>query len=382
MVALPRRSFQEISFQTNIKKKLCSFIESFDEKRRFTLICAPEGFLCLFVVKSKKGWCRMSRFKVFVMVWLWRFLIALVLFLAFGCQLVLILRLTGPYLAVGTPFYFLSSLFGSLAILAIALWGMMRTLKNQAEGRPLKLERTRRLVSRILGRLCRRTGVRRPTLIIMGDSDQGPSQLRLNAAILELLCSDPVLLVGAELPHKLTQKEIEAVLAHECRHARQFEVATLTVLALLNGLIGLTFLGCSMNFVWLSWGMPGIGFWAGVAQVFWAWLLLQALQIPFALCLAMASRATEFKTDALAALDMGSGEYLISALYKIEEAVRAQLSIPVQKREGLGALLAWIGSWFNSHPSTEERAYMLRWMASAKKARIAAEAALGRVQTA
>ena len=214
-----------------------------------------------------------------------------------------------------------------------------------------------------------------PTAYVLPDPD-------LNAFASGMNPSKSVIAVTEGLLSTLNRGELQAVVAHEMSHIRNYDIRLMTVMAALIGAISLLsdFAGRSMRY---GRGVPGGGSasrtsgkrggGAAVLIMFAVWIVLVLLAPLLSRLMAMAiSRQREFLADASGAELTRNPLALISALEKIRQAVMPTNAINngvahmcitdprgslIEEKMGLTAdLLA-------THPPMEKRILALKVMA-------------------
>jgi heat shock protein HtpX len=152
--------------------------------------------------------------------------------------------------------------------------------------------------------------------------------------------------------------ELEAVLAHELTHVRNWDTLTSTIAATVAGAIGYL-----VQFGWLFGGAYGYGGSGGSRKGSGSMigLLLMIILAPLAAMLIQlaVSRSREYSADEGGAKLSGKPQALASALQKIEATTRRR---PSQKNPGMAPLYiinpfhgSFMAELFSTHPKTEKR---------------------------
>ena len=162
----------------------------------------------------------------------------------------------------------------------------------------------------------------------------------------------------------MNREELKGVIAHELTHIRNRDTLIMVVAATIAGAI-------SMLAYWLRWGLFLFG-WGrddergGLPELI-GLLLVTILAPILALLIQLAiSRAREYAADEGAARLCRSPEGLISALVKIEEAVRHGIPLPQAQPTTSHLFIAnpfggaGIAKLFMTHPPVEDRIRRLR----------------------
>jgi heat shock protein HtpX len=152
--------------------------------------------------------------------------------------------------------------------------------------------------------------------------------------------------------------ELEAVLAHELTHVRNWDMLTSTIAATVAGAIGYL-----VQFGWLFGGAYGYGGSGGSRKGSGSMigLLLMIILAPLAAMLIQlaVSRSREYSADEGGAKLSGKPQALASALQKIEATTRRK---PSQKNTAMAPLYiinpfhgSFMAELFSTHPKTEKR---------------------------
>ena len=241
-------------------------------------------------------------------------------------------------------------------------------------------EKERQFIN-VVAEMSTASGLQRPQAYIVPDAD-------LNAFAAGINPENAVIAVTEGLLSSLNREELQAVVAHEMSHIKNYDIRLMTVSAALMGAIALLsdLAGRTMRFrgssgvgstsVKSSSGGRKSGGGALMLVVFVVWILLIVLAPLISRLLAMAiSREREYLADASGAEMTRNPLSLVSALEKIRAAVIPSYSInngvahmcitdprgsPIEERMGLAADL------FATHPPMEKRILALKVMAYQK----------------
>ena len=209
---------------------------------------------------------------------------------------------------------------------------------------------------RIVDRLTRRAGMPMPRLYIIPSSAANAFATGRNPSHAAVAVTEGIL-------HLLTERELEAVLAHELSHVKNRDVLIATIAAAVAGIIS-TVGHVAMFF---GGGSRNDDRGGGIAAL--AWIIVAPL---IALLIQLAiSRSREFGADASGAALSGDPEALASALARLEQtqAVRpyehagpatAHLFIVNPLRGGAATIM----NLLSTHPPVEERIQRLLAMRS------------------
>jgi heat shock protein HtpX len=282
--------------------------------------------------------------------------VAVVVAVAWGFDLLVGYGPVGLAVALGV------ALAGSLA----AYWRSDAIALAMSHARPADERQHARLHNVVEG-LCIAAGLPKPRLYVI--EDNAP-----NAFATGRSPRHAAVAVTTGLLDKLNRIELEAVLAHELSHVKNYDILVSTLAVTLVGVVALL-ADWALRFLW--WGGPahrhdrrgeGGGPAAVVAVVGFVLLLfapLVARLMQFAV-----SRRRESLADVTAVSLTRYPPGLISALEKLRDdstvvhsASRATahlwLEAPTPQHAGEGRL-AWLNRLFNTHPPLEERIQALR----------------------
>lgn len=269
-------------------------------------------------------------------------------------------------------------LFGVGMVLNSVFNGPSMVLRSTMARRAVSADPAEKQFINIVTEMSIAAGLPPPGTYVIPDPD-------VNAFAAGFSHDSAVIAVTEGLLKSLNREEIQAVVAHEMSHIRNYDIRLMTVSAALIGAISLIsdFAGRSMRYGGArgggrssGGGRGGRGAGAAMAALFLVWILLVALAPLFSRILAMAiSRQREFLADATAAELTRNPMGLVSALEKIRAAVRPTLAINngvahmcitdprgslIEEKSGFTAdLLA-------THPPMEKRILALKMMAYQK----------------
>ena len=219
-------------------------------------------------------------------------------------------------------------------------------------------------------------GLRPPAAYVVPDQD-------LNAFATGTNPSNSVIAVTAGLLGSLNREELQAVVAHEMSHIRNYDMRLMTVMAGMIGAIALLsdFAGRSMRFggrgsSYGGGGSRGSGRKGGGAAalvLFAVWIVLVILAPLLSRLLAMAvSRQREFLADASGAELTRNPLSLVSALEKIRAAVMptsainngvAHMCITDPRGSLIEEKMGFAADLLATHPPMEKRILALKVMA-------------------
>ncbi len=174
-----------------------------------------------------------------------------------------------------------------------------------------------------------------------------------------------VVAVTTSLKQKLTQPELEAVLAHELSHVKNRDMLVITIASFLSTVA--FFLFRYMLFFGMGGGNRDRGREAGTAIIVWIVSLLVWI-ISFLLIRAL-SRYREFAADRGSAIITGQPSHLASALMAISGIMERVPSRDLREVEGMNAFFIIpaisgdsIMSLLSTHPTVEARIRALEEM--------------------
>lgn len=207
-------------------------------------------------------------------------------------------------------------------------------------------------------------GVPTPRGYIIPDSD-------LNAFATGFSPSDSYIAVTEGLLDALNREELQAVVAHEMSHIRNYDIRLMTIAAALMNAIGLISDWSIRSTRYRQTGSSKKN--SGAAIFFVIWLILIIIAPILSRIIAMAiSRQREYLADASAAELTRNPKGLISALEKIRMSIQPTYAINngiahmcitdprgslIEEKEGL------LGDLFATHPPMEKRILALKLMA-------------------
>lgn len=205
---------------------------------------------------------------------------------------------------------------------------------------------TERWLVDTVARLAQRAGIPMPEVALYEGAPNafatGPSR------------SNALVAVSTGLLQSMSEREVEAVLAHEVAHVANGDMVTLT---LIQGVVNtfVTFFARVVGFLVDSFlrrndqssSGPGLGYMAATLVCELVFGVLASLIVMYF------SRQREFRADAGAASLLGSAQPMIAALHRLGGMAAGGLP------SGMAASgIAGRGSWmalFSSHPAIEER---------------------------
>lgn len=225
-----------------------------------------------------------------------------------------------------------------IILLIFTAW-LKQEAKKTREASPQLLDR----VEGITKELCAIRGHPMPQIAILtklGDEKKG-KLLRFLGAMLDRFGRIDLVILGNALVEKSTDQQLRGILAHELRHSNQAENMGRLVHMFLRVSLGGAFTFGVWTYGYHAWSEYGF---EGAAIAVLAAHALKALHNRVqGYVEAYVSRATESKTDALAAADLGAPNQLIEALERLE----AELDITPIPRQ--------TPRMMRSHPTTKQR---------------------------
>ncbi|MBI5708256.1 MAG: M48 family metallopeptidase [Armatimonadetes bacterium] len=236
--------------------------------------------------------------------------------------------------------------------------GIVLAISGAREASPIEDQ----VLSNVTEEMAIAAGIPKPRVMVIDDSAPNAFATGPDPEHATVCCTTGLL-------EKLNREELQAVIAHEIGHIRNFDIRFMTTIALVAGLIPLLadFLGRS---IWWGGGRRSRSDNNGGNAIFVILGILLAILAPlFAALLHMAvSRQREYLADATAAQLTRNPEGLVSALTKISEdhepleaANRATEHLyivnPIRK------LTASLDDALSTHPSTADRIRALRGLA-------------------
>ena len=274
--------------------------------------------------------------------------------------------------------------FGTIIALLVGLGMSMNSLIN-GPGMVLRSTMARRAVSsnekehqflNIVAEMSTASGLPAPAAYVVPDTD-------LNAFATGTNPANSVIAVTEGLLGTLNREELQAVVAHEMSHIRNYDMRLMTVTAALMGAIALLsdYAGRSMRYgrrglspgSSSSRGSSRKGGGAAALIIFAVWILLVILAPLISRLLAMAiSRQREFLADASAAELTRNPLSLVSALEKIRRAVMptnainngvAHMCIADPRGSLIEEKMGFAADLLATHPPMEKRILALKVMA-------------------
>ncbi len=269
--------------------------------------------------------------------------------------------------------------FGTIIALLIGL-GMSANSLINGPAMVLRSTMARRAVSsgekerqflNVVAEMATASGLPPPAAYIVPDPD-------INAFATGTNPANSVIAVTEGLLASLSREEMQAVVAHEMSHIRNYDIRLMTVTAALLGAIALLsdFAGRSMRYGRRGISSRGSGRKGGGAAaliLFVVWLLLVILAPLISRLLAMAiSRQREFLADASAAELTRNPLSLVSALEKIRRAVMptnainngvAHMCIADPRGSLIEEKMGFTADLLATHPPMEKRILALKVMA-------------------
>jgi heat shock protein HtpX len=270
--------------------------------------------------------------------------------------------------------------FGTAAALLIG-FGMAANSMFNGAGMVLRSTMARRAVPgsekerqllNVVTEMATAAGMSPPAAYVVPDAD-------LNAFAAGINPENSVIAVTEGLLNSLNREELQAVVAHEMSHIRNYDMRLMTVSAALMGAIALlSDLTCRTmrmrsSVSVRSSGGRGKGGGAGALLFFVLWLALVALAPLISRMLAMAiSREREYLADASGAELTRNPLALIAALEKIRTAVSptyavnngvAHMCITDPRGSLLEDKMGFAADLFATHPPMQKRILALKVMA-------------------
>ncbi|HNT96873.1 MAG TPA: M48 family metallopeptidase [Elusimicrobiales bacterium] len=299
-----------------------------------------------------------------------------------GAQPTYVMNAQGYYEAANTspqlvPYGTIAALlFGAIMVLNSVFNGAGMVLRSTMARRAVSADPAEQQFLNVVREMSLAAGLPAPAAYVVPDPD-------VNAFATGFSPENSVIAVTEGLLRTLDREELQAVVAHEMSHIRNYDMRVMTVAAALMGAIALVsdFAGRSMRYGGRgggrsSGGGRGKGGGPLVLLLFAVWILLVIFAPLFSRMLAMAiSRQREFLADASAAELTRNPMGLVSALEKIRAAVNPTRAINngvahmcitdprgslIEEKSGFAAdLLA-------THPPMEKRILALKMMAYQK----------------
>jgi len=297
------------------------------------------------------------------------------LFLATFVLLVALLGLGADsflYGAGGSPGFPICML-GALAFGGLSAWWSLhdgdRAVLQSATARPLDLRDPReKMLDNVVEEMAIAGGLPKPRVYIVPDSDPNAfaTGVRPDAASIA---------VTRGLLDQLDRDELQAVVAHEMAHVRNYDIRLMTVVAALAGAVLLLSDWARRGARWgglrrSSSRERGGGLASLVLFVFWLLAILLAPIVGRLVAMAV-SREREYLADASGAELTRNPIALASALEKIDAAVEptpsikqgvAHLCIADPRGRAVNDREGWWAGLFATHPPVSRRVAILREM--------------------
>ncbi len=275
------------------------------------------------------------------------------------------------------PFGTILSLLAGLGLAANSMFnGKAMVLRSTMARRAVQSSSDKeRQFLNVVREMATASGLPAPEAYVVPDPD-------LNAFATGMSPDSSVIAVTEGLLSSLNREELQAVVAHEMSHIRNYDMRLMTVMAALLGAIALLsdFAGRSMRYGGRSTSYGGSrssggsGKKGGAALLFFAiWLVAIILAPLLSRMLAMAiSRQREFLADASAAELTRNPLALIAALEKIRRAVMptnavdngvAHMCIADPRGSLIEEKLGFTADLLATHPPMEKRILALKVMA-------------------
>jgi len=271
-----------------------------------------------------------------------------------------------------------------LALLAGAIfasWGLLggaKAVLGSARAFPVPEDDPKyRTLVNIVDEMTIASGLPRPNIFIVPDPDP-------NAFATGKDPQNSYIAVTEGLLERLNREELQAVIAHEMSHVKNYDIRTMTIVAALVGAIFLLS-DASRRVMWFGGGGRGRRDSKGggpvVAVLFLVWLIAMIFAPLVSQILAMAvSRKREYLADASGAELTRNPLALASALEKIESSSEptraikrgsAHLCIIDPLGRKMNAREGAVADLFGTHPPIQKRIMLLKGMAYAFEAQTA-----------
>lgn len=245
---------------------------------------------------------------------------------------------TGSFLLVAGIINFIAYFYSDKIILRIA------------RARPLNKGQAPELYE-IVSRLCVRAGIPFPKLYILDDN-------AMNAFATGRNYHHSAVAVTKGLLHKMTADEVEAVVAHEISHIRNYDMRTMALVSVLVGAISIIAdLYWSSSIVNKAQEKDSSGVIAIVGAILSVFAPLTAFFIQMAI-----SRKREYVADADSAMLTAKPKALASALRKISMDLRLPRHLSASTAHlyfSSPASDSFIEKLFSTHPPIHERIQLL-----------------------
>ena len=247
--------------------------------------------------------------------------------------------------------------------------GTKMVLRSTQSRRAVSADEKERQFLNVVAEMSTAAGLHPPEAYIVPDAD-------LNAFAAGINPESSVIVVTEGLLRSLNREELQAVVAHEMSHIKNYDMRLMTVAAALMGAVGLLsdLAGRTMRPRSRSSSEERKGGGGALMIVFFAvWILLVVLAPLISRLLAMAiSREREYLADASGAELTRNPLALVSALEKIRAAVMPTYAINngvahmciTDPRGGLiEEKTGFVADLFATHPPMEKRILALKVMA-------------------
>lgn len=245
---------------------------------------------------------------------------------------------TGYFLVAAGIFNFIAFFYSDKIVLRIA--GAAPAVREQA---PELYE--------IVSRLCAKANIPPPKLYLLDDS-------AMNAFATGRNYQHSAVAVTKGLLRKMTAEEVEAVVAHELSHIRNYDMRTMAIVSVLAGFISIIAdLYWSSNVVNKTEERDNSGALAIIGAILSVFAPLTAFFIQMAI-----SRKREFVADAGSAMLTGKPKALAAALKKISLDIRLPKHFSASTAHlyfSSPAQDSFIDKLFSTHPPINERIKIL-----------------------
>lgn len=219
-----------------------------------------------------------------------------------------------------------------------------------SRARPLSREQAPELFD-CVARLCSKIGIPQPKLYLLEDNS-------MNAFATGRNHQNSAVAVSKGLLQKMSLDEVEAVVAHELAHIRNFDMRTMAIVSILVGAVSiLADLYWSSSIMEKAQEKDTSGAFAIIGIVLSMFAPLAAFFIQMAI-----SRKREYVADAGSADIAGKPKALASALRKISMDVRLPKHLSVSTAHlyfSTPAADSFIDRLFSTHPPIDERIRLL-----------------------
>lgn len=258
-------------------------------------------------------------------------------------------------------FFFIPALFASVFMSAFGYFSSSSVVLGISGAKQIQKKDNPKLY-RIVENLSIGDGLPMPKIYIMEDS-------AINAFATGRDPKHAVVCVTSGAAERLTETELEGVIAHELSHVKNYDIRVMSIVVVLVGLVTLL-ADFFMRSMWYGGrrnddenkGAQGIFLLIGILFAILSPLIATLIQLAI-------SRRREFLADASGALLTRYPEGLASALEKIakdkeplEAANNATAHLYIANPFKGDKMNNWFSSLFNTHPPIEERIKILRSM--------------------